>query len=58
MCIRHKNGKIYLNQSAYLQKVIEHFNLQNVKPAPISLPEGYQPSPATEDASVILHSKY
>jgi len=41
MCIRHKDSKIYLNQSAYLQKVIEHFNLQNVKPASTPLPEGY-----------------
>ncbi len=58
MCIRQKNGKIYLNQTAYLQKVIEHFNLQNVKPAPTPLPEGYQPSPAKENASATLYSKY
>jgi hypothetical protein len=41
MHIRHKDSKIYLNQSTYLQKVIEHFNLQNVKPAPTPLPKDY-----------------
>ena len=58
MRIRRKNGKIYLDQSAYLQKVVERFNLQNAKPAPTPLPEGYQPSPATENASATLCSKY
>ncbi len=58
MHIRQKNGKIYLDQTAYLQKVIEHFNLQNAKPAPTPLPEGYQPSPAKENASATLCSKY
>ncbi len=58
MCIRWKNGKIYLDQTAYLQKVIECFNLQNAKPAPTPLPEGYQPSPAKENASATLRSKY
>ncbi len=58
MHIRWKNGKIHLDQTAYLQKVIEHFNLQNVKPAPTPLPKGYQPSPAKENASATLHYKY
>jgi hypothetical protein len=58
MHIRHKDGKIYLDQSTYLQKVIECFNLQNAKPAPTPLPEGYQPSPAKENASATLCSKY
>ena len=50
MHIRQKNGKIYLDQTAYLQKVIEHFNLQNAKPALTPLPEGYQPSPVKDNA--------
>jgi hypothetical protein len=58
MRIRRKDGKICLDQSAYLQKVIECFNLQNAKPAPTPLPEGYQPSPAIENASATLRSKY
>ncbi len=58
MCIRWKNSKIYLDQTAYLQKVIEHFNLQNAKPAPTPLPEGYQPSLVKENASATLCFKY
>ena len=58
MRIRRKDGKIYLDQSAYLQKVIECFNLQNAKPALTPFPEGYQPSLAKENASATLHSKY
>ena len=58
MRIRRKDGKIYLDQSAYLQKVVERFNLQNAKPAPTPLPEGYQPSPAKENASADLRSRY
>jgi len=58
MRIRRKNGKIYLDQTAYLQKVIECFNLQNVKPALTPLPKGYQPSPVKENASATLCSKY
>ena len=58
MHIRWKDGKIYLDQTTYLQKVIERFNLQNVKHAPTPLPEGYQPSPAKENASATLRSKY
>jgi len=58
MHIRWKDGKIYLDQTAYLQKVIERFDLQNAKPAPTPLPEGYQPSPAKENASATLLSKY
>jgi hypothetical protein len=58
MCIRCKDSKIHLDQSAYLQKVIEHFNLQNAKPAPTPLPEGYQPSPVIENTSATLCSKY
>src|SRR6266851_3640207 len=58
MCIRQKNGKIYLDQTAYLQKVIEHFNFQNAKHALTPLPEGYQPSPAKENATATLRSKY
>jgi hypothetical protein len=58
ICIRCKDGKIYLDQSAYLQKVIECFNLHNAKPALTPLPEGYQPSPAKENASATLRLKY
>jgi Reverse transcriptase (RNA-dependent DNA polymerase) len=47
MRIQHKNGRIYLDQTTYLQKVLQRFKLQNANPAHTPLPKGYQPSPNT-----------
>ena len=58
MCIQWKNGKIYLNQTAYLQKVLQCFNIQNMKAVPTPLPEGYNPSPNTSAADPALRSKF
>ena len=58
MRIKRKDGKIYLDQTTYLQKVLQQFNLQNANPTPTPLPEGYQPSPNTSHADPALRSKY
>src|SRR6201996_3091849 len=58
MRIQRKGGKIYLDQTAYLQKVLQRFNVQNMKSVPTPLPEGYQPSPNTSDANPALRSKF
>ena len=58
MRIKRKDGKIYLDQTAYLQKIVERFHLINAKPAPTPLPEGYQPLPAKKPATATLRSKY
>ena len=58
MCIQRKNGKIYLDQIAYLQKVLQHFNIQNMKAVPTPLPEGYNPSPNMSPADPALQSKF
>jgi Reverse transcriptase (RNA-dependent DNA polymerase) len=58
MHIQHKNGRIYLDQTAYLQKVLQHFKLQNANPAHTPLPEGYQPSPNTSPADPSLRSQF
>ena len=58
MRIQRKGGKIYLDQTAYLQKVLQRFNIQNMKAVPTPLPEGYQPSPNTSTADPALRSKY
>ena len=58
MRIQRKGGKIYLDQTAYLQKVLQRFNVQNMKAVPTPLPEGYQPSPSTSDANPALRSKF
>jgi Reverse transcriptase (RNA-dependent DNA polymerase) len=58
MHIQCKNGRIYLNQTAYLQKVLQCFKLQNTNLAHTLLPEGYQPSPNTSPADPSLHSQF
>ena len=58
MCIKCNNGKIYLDQTAYLQKVLQCFDLQNAKSVPTPLPEGYYPSISKSSPDPILHSKF
>ena len=58
MRIRRKDGIIYLDQTAYLQKVLQRFNLINAKAMATPLPEGYQPSPNTSTASPALRSEF
>ena len=58
MRIQHKNGRIYLDQTAYLQKVLQRFKLQNTNPAHTLLPEGYQPSPNMSPADPSLRSQF
>ena len=43
MRITYKNGKIYLDQTAYLQKVLERFGMTNAHVASTPLPAGYKP---------------
>lgn len=58
MCIQHKQRKIYLDQTKYLQKVLNHFGLQNGKAIPTPLPEGYQASPNTQTTDPMPCSKF
>ena len=58
MCIKWKDGKIYLDQTAYLQKVLQRFSLQNAKPIPTPLPEGYYPSINKSPVDPALCSKF
>jgi hypothetical protein len=53
-----QNGRIYLDQTAYLQKVLQCFKLQNANPAHTPLPEGYQPLPNMSPADPSLHSQF
>ena len=41
MRIQHKRNKILIDQSSYLKKVVERFEMQNAKAAPTPLPAGY-----------------
>jgi hypothetical protein len=58
MRIQHKNSRIYLDQTAYLQKVLQCFKLQNTNLAHTLLPEGYQPSPNTSPTDPSLRSQF
>ena len=58
MHIQQKNGKIYLDQTAYLEKVLQRFNIHNMKAAPTLLPEGYHPSPNISPVDPALRSKF
>ena len=58
MHIKHDYGKIYLDQTAYLQKVLQCFDLQNAKLVPTPLPEGYYPSINKSPLDPTLHSKF
>ena len=44
MWIKHNGCKILIDQCLYLEKVLEHFGMQNARTAPTPLPQGYYPS--------------
>ena len=58
MCIKYDNSKIYLDQTTYLQKVLQCFDLQNAKSVPTLLPEGYYPSINKSPPDPTLCSKF
>ena len=58
MRIKRKDGKIYLDQTDYLRKVVKRFDLENAKMHPTPLPEGYNPSPNQSPADPSLRSKF
>ncbi|KAJ3549561.1 hypothetical protein NMY22_g827 [Coprinellus aureogranulatus] len=43
MRIKHLHGKIYLDQTSYLEKIVLRFSMQNAKAARTPMPEGYKP---------------
>ena len=54
---RHKEI-ISLDQKDYLNTVLKHFNMQNVKEASTPLPSGYNPVPNTLPVDKKLRTKY
>lgn len=58
MRILRKNGKIYLDQTAYLQKVLVRFGMTNAKPARTPLPTGYKPEVSAILSTPDLRSRY
>jgi transposase InsO family protein len=58
MRILKKNGNIYIDQTAYLEKVLQRFGMQNAKVAATPLPEGYHPMPHTGTVDKHLRTQY
>ena len=60
LCMRivKSKGCIKIDQVDYLHKVLQWFNLLNVKAPPTPLPEGYQPHLSMSPAESELHSKF
>jgi hypothetical protein len=49
---------VYLDQTAYLDKVLKHFQMSNAKAVKTPLPEGYNPIPNTGSIDSERHSLY
>ena len=58
MRILKKNDSIYLDQTVYLDKVLQRFGLTNAKFASTPLPEGYHPAPNVQTVDTQLRTKY
>ena len=58
MCITHKGCAIHLDQSVYLQKVIERCGMLNAKSTSTPLPAGYYATKNTKPVDAELHSRF
>jgi len=60
MRIIQENGRVHLDQCAYLETVLQRCGMQNAKSAATPLPAGYMPEPASQDATISpeLRSRY
>ena len=58
MHIQRKGQDVYLDQTVYLQKVIQRFGMENAKAAPTPLPTGWNPKENTGKADPKLIKDY
>ncbi|TFY50378.1 hypothetical protein EVJ58_g11073, partial [Rhodofomes roseus] len=58
MRITRKGDEIHLDQTAYLETVLQRCGMQNAKSAPTPLPAGYKPEPHTGPVDPALRSRY
>ena len=58
MCIKCHGHKIYIDQCAYLKKIIEHFGLQNTNSTPTPLLQEYYPICNNGLVNTALHTKF
>ena len=58
MRIKYKDGKIFLDQTDYLRKILKRFGLTDAKLAKTPLPTGYKPEPFEGTSTPQLRSQY
>ena len=58
MRIKYENGKILLDQTDYLRKVLKRFGMTDAKMAKTPLPMGYKPEPFSGTSNSQLRSQY
>jgi hypothetical protein len=58
MRIKRKDGRIYLDQTNYLDKILEHFGMTNARPARTPMVEGYYPRPNEGEANPELRQLF
>ena len=58
MRIKYKDGKIYLDQTDYLGKVLKRFGMIDATMAKTPLPMGYKPEPFIGTSTPKLRSQY
>ena len=58
MRIKRQGRKIHLDQSAYLKKVLERFNMMDSRVAPTPMVEGYKPLPSQEPLDTKLRQRF
>ena len=58
MRIDYRDGKTYLDQVPYLEKILKRFGMADAKAAQTLLPTGYKPEPFDGTATVALWSQY
>jgi hypothetical protein len=58
MRIKTKDGRIYLDQVEYLDKVLARFGMTNAKPARTPMVEGYYPLPNEGEVDPELHQLF
>jgi len=56
MCIVWKGHCIYIDQTDYLQKVLQHFYMENAKPIPTPLPTSYYPTKTSGPVDTALQN--
>ena len=58
MRIEYRDGKTYLDQVPYLEKILKRFGMADAKAAQTPLPTGYKPEPFDGTATAALRSQY